>query len=145
MHNGDSTLTRKKQWCCNVVETCGGNMWWKLNSVKYSNLSRMARDYLAIPWTSASSERLFSSGKELITNKRNLFSLLRFRPVNVWNLGFNQIYQISESKSINDRKNYKLNIITIWFAFVGYIFDLPQIYLTRCGTLGLNIPIISYY
>ena len=49
-------------------------MWWKSNSVKYPNLSRMARDYLTIPGTSASSERLFSSGKELITDKRNLLS-----------------------------------------------------------------------
>jgi hypothetical protein len=31
----------------------------------------MARDYLAIPATSASSERLFSSGKLLITDNRN--------------------------------------------------------------------------
>jgi hypothetical protein len=31
----------------------------------------MARDYLAIPATSASSERLFSSGKNLITDNRN--------------------------------------------------------------------------
>jgi hypothetical protein len=31
----------------------------------------MARDYLAIPGTSASSERLFSSGKNLITKNRN--------------------------------------------------------------------------
>ena len=49
-------------------------MWWKFNSKKYPNLSRMARDYLAIPGTSASSERLFSSGKDLITDKRNLLS-----------------------------------------------------------------------
>jgi hypothetical protein len=31
----------------------------------------MARYYLSIPGTSASSERIFSSGKELITDRRN--------------------------------------------------------------------------
>ena len=49
-------------------------MWWKSNSKKYPNLSRMARDYLAIPGTSASSERIFSSGKELISDRRNSLS-----------------------------------------------------------------------
>ena len=46
------------------TETDDVLMWWKFNSKKYPNLSRMARDYLAIPGTSASSERLFSSGKD---------------------------------------------------------------------------------
>jgi hypothetical protein len=45
--------------------------WWKNHAETYPNLSRMARDYLAIPATSASSERLFSSGSNLITAKRN--------------------------------------------------------------------------
>jgi hypothetical protein len=38
------------------TETDDVLMWWKFNSKKYPNLSRMARDYLAIPGTSASSE-----------------------------------------------------------------------------------------
>jgi hypothetical protein len=45
--------------------------WWKNHAQIYPNLSRMARDYLAIPSTSASSERLFSLGSNLITDKRN--------------------------------------------------------------------------
>ena len=45
--------------------------WWKSQSETYPNLSKMARDYLAIPATSTSSERLFSSGKHLITDSRN--------------------------------------------------------------------------
>ena len=45
--------------------------WWKVHAEIYPDLSRMARDYLGIPATSASSERLFSSGSNLITDKRN--------------------------------------------------------------------------
>jgi hypothetical protein len=45
--------------------------WWKAHQGVYPNLSRMARDYLAIPGTSASSERLFSACKNLITKNRN--------------------------------------------------------------------------
>ena len=48
--------------------------WWKGKSKKYPNLSRMARDYLAIPATSTSSERLFSSGKQMISDARNSLS-----------------------------------------------------------------------
>jgi hypothetical protein len=48
--------------------------WWKAKSKKYPNLSRMARDYLAIPATSTSSERLFSTGKHLISDTRNSLS-----------------------------------------------------------------------
>ncbi len=44
--------------------------WWKANEEQFPNLAKMARDYLAIPGTSASSERLFSSGRQLITDFR---------------------------------------------------------------------------
>ncbi|EPZ36066.1 HAT dimerization domain-containing protein [Rozella allomycis CSF55] len=44
--------------------------WWKSNELMFPTLSKMAKDYLAIPGTSASSERLFSSGRQLITDFR---------------------------------------------------------------------------
>jgi hypothetical protein len=47
--------------------------WWKQNEKSYPNLSKMAKDYLAIPGTSASCERLFSSGRQTITDFRCLF------------------------------------------------------------------------
>ena len=64
---------------CNDEDPPGVEMkhvlvWWKATSNKYPNLSKMARDYLAIPATSTSSERLFSSGKHLITDSRNSLS-----------------------------------------------------------------------
>lgn len=47
--------------------------WWKLHSEIFPNLSRMARDYLAIPGTSAPSEREFSGG----INKKTFPLLLK--------------------------------------------------------------------
>ena len=44
--------------------------WWKTHSTELPQLSLMARDYLAIPGTSASSERAFSGGRRLITDTR---------------------------------------------------------------------------
>jgi hypothetical protein len=44
--------------------------WWKNHEKKYVHLSRMARDYLAIAGTSTSCERLFSSGRQLVTDFR---------------------------------------------------------------------------
>jgi len=45
--------------------------WWKDNEQKFKCLAKMARDYLAIPATSVPSEQVFSTGKNLITDKRN--------------------------------------------------------------------------
>lgn len=44
--------------------------YWRLESVRFPNLARMARDYLAIPGTSTASERAFSGGRQLITDFR---------------------------------------------------------------------------
>lgn len=45
--------------------------WWRINKTQYPQLSRMARDYLAIPATSVPSEQCFSISKNLITSNRN--------------------------------------------------------------------------
>ncbi|XP_065318866.1 uncharacterized protein LOC135926860 [Gordionus sp. m RMFG-2023] len=44
--------------------------WWKLNKNRYPVLSKIARDYLAIPATSSSSERTFLEGLYVITDQR---------------------------------------------------------------------------
>ena len=44
--------------------------WWKQNAEAYPCLARIARDYLAIPATSAPAERAFSGGVDLVTKKR---------------------------------------------------------------------------
>ncbi len=36
--------------------------WWKKHSTMWPNLAKMARQYLALPTTSAGIERLFSNG-----------------------------------------------------------------------------------
>lgn len=45
--------------------------WWKINEHQFPRLARIARDYLAIPATSVPSEQVFSTSKNLITEKRN--------------------------------------------------------------------------
>jgi hypothetical protein len=42
--------------------------YWKINSNRFPNLSKMARDYFAVPGTSNTSERAFSGGRQLITD-----------------------------------------------------------------------------
>ena len=44
--------------------------FWRIESARFPNLSRMARDFLAIPGTSTASERAFSGGRQLITDFR---------------------------------------------------------------------------
>ena len=48
--------------------------WWKQKQNVFPVISRMARDYLGIPATSASSERAFSASGNLITDKRTSLS-----------------------------------------------------------------------
>ena len=45
--------------------------YWELNSSNYPILAILARRYLAIPATSASSERFFSQGALVINKLRN--------------------------------------------------------------------------
>lgn len=40
--------------------------YWKSKSLLWPRLAKMARDYLTIPATTASSERMFNTGKDLI-------------------------------------------------------------------------------
>jgi hAT family C-terminal dimerisation region len=48
--------------------------WWKVNATAYPRLAAMARDYLAIPATSAPVERVFSGGTDLVQPKRGSLS-----------------------------------------------------------------------
>ncbi len=45
--------------------------WWKLKELEYPRLVVLARRYLAIPASSASSERVFSTASDIVTKKRN--------------------------------------------------------------------------
>uniref|UniRef100_A0AAR2KWN2 BED-type domain-containing protein n=1 Tax=Pygocentrus nattereri TaxID=42514 RepID=A0AAR2KWN2_PYGNA len=45
--------------------------WWKLHEINFPRVSRLARKYLCIPATSAGSERLFSTGGNIVTCQRS--------------------------------------------------------------------------
>jgi len=45
--------------------------WWRRNAVTFPKCARLARKYLAIPATSAQSERLFSATCRLISKMRS--------------------------------------------------------------------------
>jgi hypothetical protein len=44
--------------------------WWRKRAMEYPGLSRMARDYLAIPGASESVERLFNTGRDVLSLRR---------------------------------------------------------------------------
>ena len=48
--------------------------YWSAKQYQYPIIARVARDHLAIPATSAASERVFSNGSDIITKKRNRLS-----------------------------------------------------------------------
>ncbi|XP_054272962.1 E3 SUMO-protein ligase ZBED1-like [Macrosteles quadrilineatus] len=53
-----------------VEKTVNPFVWWKQASSKYPILSKLAQNYLPIPATQASSERLFSAAGNIITQRR---------------------------------------------------------------------------
>ena len=54
--------------------------WWKQNSSSFKILSRIAKDFLPLPATSAASERIFSKSGHIVSKKR---SMLASKNVNV--------------------------------------------------------------
>lgn len=48
--------------------------FWEQNQDRYPNLALMGRDFLSIPASSVSSERVFSRAKRILTNSRNRMS-----------------------------------------------------------------------
>ncbi len=48
--------------------------WWKENENRYPLIAKLARQYLYIPASSASSERTFSTAGQIVTKKRNCLS-----------------------------------------------------------------------
>jgi hypothetical protein len=68
-------------------------MWWKDNEHRFPTLAKLARVYLCIPATSAPSERLFSSGGNLVSKKRCRLGVERVQ----------DILYIHESQDVVDR------------------------------------------
>jgi hypothetical protein len=46
-------------------------IWWKNHDTQYPVLSKLAKQFLGVPATSAPSERIFSAAGNIITKKRN--------------------------------------------------------------------------
>ena len=46
-------------------------IWWKTKQLKFPTVAKLAKKYLSIPATSASSERIFSKAQRIITGDRN--------------------------------------------------------------------------
>ena len=46
-------------------------IWWKNHDTQYPVLSKLAKQFLGVPATSAPSERIFSAAGNTITKKRN--------------------------------------------------------------------------
>ena len=91
--------------------------WWKKNCKNYPDLSRMARDILSTTASSVFIERFFSSGSQIMTNRRNRMKadiLNAYMCVHSWNKSIfkNEIviarYRVYRKKYIFSYKKYIL-------------------------------------
>ena len=74
-----TTSYQEPEWKRWNSEGCPGPQtdilkYWAAKQYQYPVVAKIARDYLAIPATSAASERVFSNGSDIITKKRNRLS-----------------------------------------------------------------------
>jgi hypothetical protein len=72
----DNILTEVESWLLGdtlpkKVKNKGVRAFWKSKGYDFRIITQMARDHMAVPATSAASERVFSSGGDIITKKRN--------------------------------------------------------------------------
>jgi hypothetical protein len=63
-----------REYCAEAITQEEPLQFWKRNARRFPVLAAMARDYLAAPASSASSERLFSAAGNFLTPKRNRLS-----------------------------------------------------------------------
>lgn len=55
-----------------IITTTKSNLliWWKENTIQFSNLMPVALKYLDIPGTSVCSERIFSKARQVVSSRR---------------------------------------------------------------------------
>ena len=79
--------------------------YWKANTSKYPVLSNIARNYLQIPASSASSERFFSQGALIISKLRNRLNKDTFEKIislKSWG-----VFKDKEEEEEKERKHIK--------------------------------------
>ena len=79
--------------------------YWKANTSKYPVLSNIARNYLQIPASSASSERFFSQGALIISKLRNRLNKDTFEKIislKSWGVFKDEEEEEEERKRIKD-------------------------------------------
>ena len=81
--------------------------YWRLNASKYSDLSLIARKYLGIPASSASSERFFSQGALIISKIRNRLNKDTFEKI-ICLKSWGVFKDKKENKEKEEKKNISL-------------------------------------
>ena len=86
--------------------------WWRTYESRFPNLSRMARDYLAIPATSVPSERCFSIAGSVLTKRRSSMTEGMANAImccKYW-LGFDELCQQDLSQLIEAGEEVEVDI-----------------------------------
>lgn len=67
----EEEMTRYKETAPMSLSDGNPLSWWKEHQTEYPLLSRLAKNYLCIPGTSVSSERVFSTAGDIVTAQRS--------------------------------------------------------------------------
>jgi len=84
-------------------------LWWKQNNHKFPILAKLAKMWLAIPATSASSERIFSIAGRVITKEKNRLNPKKASTIIFLNHLLNKELKRKKVEDIQAKKKKKKN------------------------------------
>ena len=106
--------------------------WWKVNSIKFPILAKIAQDVLAIPITTVASESAFSTRGRVLDPFRSSLAAVRVEALICSQNWLRAKPLISNSDMVDDVESYKLesgNFLIILVYFLIY-FAIYKFYLT---------------
>ncbi|XP_030923706.1 uncharacterized protein LOC115950627 isoform X2 [Quercus lobata] len=120
--------------------------WWKYNTNKYSILSRLARDVLAVPVSTVASESAFSTGGRILDPFRSSLALEMVQSLICTQNWLQSSVQISLRQAMDDVELFE-DYGKFSFTFSSITFTIKYCYKSRliclhtldnCGILELT-------
>lgn len=104
--------------------------WWKLHENQFPNLSRMARDFLAVPIAGVGVERVFSIARDVVPYRRNSLQSTTIRDIMLTKSWYKELsnFEVTDESNVDDNPEIILAAIRMDSRFCDdlYISDVDE-------------------